>query len=287
MTLFLFTKNHRRKNMRKLLLMALAILTMFGMFSCQTENTERDTLVVGLEAAYAPFNWMVSEGNQYDEAYPLADTNNFVDGYDVQIAKRIAEALDMELVIRAVEWDGLIPSLTNTEEIDLIIAGMSPTAERAQTVSFTEAYYSSTHVIVLRADSTYAQASSINDFEGASVVAQLSTIYDDLIPQMTGVTHEDPLSDVPTIITGINNNRYDATVLELPVAIAVTESNPNLTYIEFEEGSGFNVSYEDRDVSIALRQGETNLLEQINEILSQISVEDRENIMLDAIGRQP
>jgi ABC-type amino acid transport substrate-binding protein len=273
--------------MRKLALMALAILTMFGMFSCQTENTERDTLIVGLEAAYAPFNWMVSEGNQYDEAYPLADTNNFVDGYDVQIARRIAEALDMDLVIRAVEWDGLIPSLTNTEEIDLIIAGMSPTAERAQTVSFTDAYYSSTHVIVLRTDSTYVGATSIDDFEGASVVGQLSTIYDDLIPQMTGVTHEDPLSDVPTIITGINNNRYDATVLELPVAIAVTESNPNLTYIEFEQGLGFNVSFEDRDVSIALRQGETDLLEQINEILSQISVEDRETIMLDAIGRQP
>lgn len=273
--------------MKRVLLMAMAILTMFGMFSCQTQNTERDTIVVGLEAAYTPFNWMVSENYAYSQAYPLADSNAYVDGYDVQIARQIAESLDMTLMIKAVEWDGLIPSLTNTQDIDLIIAGMSPTAQRAETVAFTDAYYASTHVVVLRTDSIYINAQSINDFQGASIVAQLSTIYDDVVDQMSGVIHEDPLSDVPTIITGINNQRYDATILELPVAIAVTESNPNLTYITFDQETGFNVSYEDRVVSIALRQDDTDLLDQINDILSQITEEDRENMMLEAIERQP
>jgi len=271
--------------MKKLLLVAIAIISSFGILSCQ--NNERDTLVVGLEAAYAPFNWTVLEGSSYDEAYPLSGTNQYVDGYDVQIAKMIAEELDMELEIKAVEWDGLISSLTNTEDIDLIIAGMSPTAARAETVLFTDEYYASTHVIVLRTDSAYANATSINDFQGANVVGQLSTIYDDVIEQMDGVNHADPLADVPTIITAINSGIYDATVLELPVAIAVIENNPDLTYIEFEPGQGFNVSYEDRVVSIALRQDQQALAEQINAILETISLEDREALMLDAIERQP
>lgn len=274
--------------MKRVLLLALATLLSIGIVSCQSnESNERETLVVGMEAAYAPFNWTVYEGNQYEEAYPLDGTNNYVDGYDVQIAILIAQALDMDLIIKSVEWDGLIPSLNNTKEIDLIIAGMSPTASRAQTVNFTDEYYSSTHVIVLRKDSPYINATSINDFDGAIMVGQLSTIYDDLIDQMPGVNHEDPLADVPTIITGLNSGIYDGTVLELPVAMAATESNPNLTYIEFQQGQGFNVSYEDKAVSIALRQEDEDLLSQINEILSNISYETRESLMLDAIERQP
>lgn len=273
--------------MKKVLTLFVAIILALGILSCQSNNDERDVLIVGLEAAYAPFNWSVQEASAHDEAYPLEDSNLFVDGYDVQIARRIADELDMDLVIKAVEWDGLIPSLTSTEEIDLIIAGMSPTADRAQTVSFTDEYYISTHVVLLSQDSDYISATTINDFEGASVVGQISTIYDDVIEQMNGAIHEDALPDVPTIITAINQGTYDATIVELPVAIAITQTNPNLTYIEFEESDGFNVSYEDKAVSIALRQSDTQLLDQINLILSGISEETRENLMLEAIERQP
>ncbi|QWB99480.1 transporter substrate-binding domain-containing protein [Mycoplasmatota bacterium] len=276
--------------MKRILLVAFALLFTLGITACQDtnqDNNERETIVVGMEAAYAPFNWTVSENDRYEDAYPLDGTNSYVDGYDVQIAIMIAEALDMNLVIKAVEWDGLIPSLNNTSEIDLIIAGMSPTAERAQSVNFTSAYYSSTHVVVLKADSEYANAQSIDDFDGASMVGQLNTIYDDVINQMSGAIHEDPLTDVPTIITAINNDRYDGTVLELPVALAVIETNPDLTYIEFSEGNGFTVSFEDKDVSIALRQTDTELLGQINSILEDITNQERETIMADAINRQP
>lgn len=274
--------------MKKLLLFLSSILLFIGVISCQNTNSQNDDqLVVGMEAAYAPFNWTVSSGAQSDLAYPLDGSNNYVDGYDVQIAKLIAKELNKTLVIKAVEWEGLVPSLSNTKDIDLIIAGMSPTAYRAETVNFTDAYYSSTHVVVLRKDSPFVNAESINDFTGASIVGQITTIYDSLIDQMIGARHANPLGDVPTIITGINNSRYDATILELPVAIAVCESNSNLTYIEFTLDNGFNVSYEDKVVSIALRKSDEDLLTLINSVLNNLSNDDRENIMLDAIGRQP
>lgn len=269
-----------------LLLLGVVIVGCDQSTEASTTN-EREQIVVGMEAAYAPFNWTIDEAGAFEGAVPIFGTNNYVDGYDVMIAQLIADGLDMDLVIKAVEWDGLIPSLVTSEEIDLIIAGMSPTAERAETVAFTDAYYQSTHVIVLRSDSTYASATSIDDFAGANAVAQLSTIYDDLVVQLTGATHANPLADVPTIITAINQGTYDLTILELPVALAVVETNPELTYIEFSEGNGFDVSYEDSAVAIALRQGEDDLLQAINAILAELTETEREELMSEAISRQP
>lgn len=283
--------------MKRIILGMLLLLLSFMFVACgdseSTTNEDaqatdvRDTLVVGMEAAYAPFNWTVSESNAFDGAVQLNGSSNYVDGYDVMVASYIADALDLELVIKAVEWDGLIPSLVTSEEIDLIIAGMSPTAQRAQTVAFTSEYYASTHVVVLRSDSAYANATSIDDFDQASVVAQISTIYDDLASQLTNATHENPLSDVPTIITAINQGTYDLTILELPVAMAVVETNPNLTYITFGEGNGFDVSYEDAVVSIALRLDESDLLDDINTVLESLTDAERETMMAEALSRQP
>lgn len=285
--------------MRRILFTMLILLLGVATLSCSSDSDisvdednydaimERGYIVVGMECAYAPFNWTVTEDSAYDAAVPIDGTSSYADGYDVSIAQLIADGLGVDLVVKAVDWSGLIPSLAETAEIDLIIAGMSPTAERAQTVSFSDSYYQSTHVVVLRSDSEYADATSIDDFSGASVVAQMSTIYDDLVDQLTGATHENPLDDVPTIITAINAGTYDATILELPVAIALVESNPELTYIEFADDSSFDVSYEDSAVSIALRQSDVTLLDEINTILATISDETRETLMLEAISRQP
>jgi ABC-type amino acid transport substrate-binding protein len=275
--------------MKRIILIVLTLVIALVVVGCtgETSTTTKETLIVGMEAGYAPFNWTVDEQGAFSEAVAISGQNAFVDGYDVSIAKIIAEELDMDLVIKAVEWDGLILSLVESQEIDLIIAGMSPTADRALTVDFTDEYYQSTHVVVLKSDSVFANATSINDFSGARAVGQIQTIYDDLIVQLAGAVHENPLSDVPTIITAINQGTYDLTILELPVAMAVVETNPALTYIEFDENNGFDISYEDSAVAIALRKGESELLLAINQILATISSEERENLMADAITRQP
>ena len=87
-----------------------------------------DTLRVGMECGYAPYNWQQTDANEFTA--PIADGNGYADGYDVQIALRIAQALNMDLEVVKTDWDGLIPSL-NAGNIDLIIAGMSPRAFRS------------------------------------------------------------------------------------------------------------------------------------------------------------
>ena len=112
--------------MKRILAVLILVLTVsFMLVGCNKTTNETQRLVVGMECDYSPFNY--TETEKTDNNVPIENVpGGFADGYDVRIAKKIAEALGMELVIRAYEWTGLIPAL-NANEIDLIIAGMSDT----------------------------------------------------------------------------------------------------------------------------------------------------------------
>jgi putative lysine transport system substrate-binding protein len=276
--------------MKRIFLSVLLFVFVLGLVSCGSTNEfDVDTqteIVVGLEAAYAPFNWATPDQNDFTVELD-GQSGMYVDGFDVVMAREIADELGLDLVVKAIEWDGLIPALLSGE-IDLIIAGMSPTAERAQTVNFTDEYYRSEQVIVVNTDGDYSDATSLTDFSGARIVAQLGTLQDDLITQIENVIHLDALNDYPTLTTALTNEAADGFVAELPVAQGVVQSNPDqFTYISFADGSGFTVSAEDVAVAVALRQEDLSLLALINDILAGISRETRNDYMEAALSRQP
>ena len=131
----------------KRILTALLVLMLFGCAGgASNNNTDDNTLRVGMECNYAPFNWTQVEAS--DTALPISSVD-FCDGYDVQIAQYIANKLGMALEIYAIEWDGLIPAL-DAGTVDAIIAGMSPTAEREEQIDFTDVYYSSNLVVIYK-----------------------------------------------------------------------------------------------------------------------------------------
>ncbi len=267
------------KKITKLLSFIIMFALVAVLAGCKKQPVDnRPTFTVGMECAYAPFNW--TENVKSDTNYPIDGTSFYAEGYDVQMAKKIADELGYRLVIKAIEWDGLIPAL-QAGQIDAIIAGMSDTEERRVNVDFTAAYYRSTHVLVMDKNSQYVNGKTLNDFAGANVVGQIETLYDSLIDQLVGVNHLTPLGDVPTIITSINSKRADITILEEPVAKGVIETNPNLTYIKLT--SGFNVSEEDVCVAIAVAKGNVELQEKVNNVLNSISEADRNAIMDQAI----
>lgn len=265
--------------MKKFLSLIVVLLVLVSLIGCEEPDTT-ETFIVGMECGYPPFNW--TENEKTDTNYPIYNSNLYAEGYDVQMAKIIAEKLNKKLVIKAIDFGGLISAL-ESGQIDAIIAGMSDTEERRANVDFTSSYYRSTHVLVMDADSQYINGKTLNDFAGANVIGQKETLYDDLIDQLVGVNHLTPLGDVPTIITSITSKRADITILEEPVAKGVVQTNPHLTYITLEEG--FEVSEEDVCVAIAIRKNETSLKEQINKILNDISDTERNTLMEEAISR--
>ena len=242
-----------------------------------------EVLRVGMECAYAPYNWQQMDQTEYTA--PIADGNGYADGYDVQIALRIAQALGMELEVVKTDWEGLIPSLLSGN-IDLIIAGMSPTADRKMTIDFTDNYYQSELVVVVRADSAYANAASLSDLSGAVICAQLDTLHDTVVEQIPGVIHDTPRDTFPAMIVALNAGAIDGYVAERPGAEADVMANPGLTYIQFAEGQGFEASADDTAIAIGLVYG-SPYKDAINEALAALSEEERVQIMVDATARQP
>ena len=261
-----------------------ALFALMLVISCMPVHAEgtNGTLKVGMECGYAPFNWM--QPNETEFTAPVQG-GGYADGYDVQIARQIADALNMELVIVKTEWDGLAMAV-QSGAIDAIIAGMSPTAQRRMTLDFTDHYYQSELVVVVRKDGAYANATKLSDLSGANIVAQLNTFHDTVVEQIPGVKHGMPMETFPAMIVALQSGAIDGYVAERPGAVADTTANPDLTFVNFEAGQGFVASEDDTAVAIGLAIG-SPLLSQINDVLATIDQATREQLMLDATARQP
>jgi ABC-type amino acid transport substrate-binding protein len=164
--------------MRKIIA-TLSVLTLL-LAGCAPASND-DTIIVGLECNYAPFNWTQIESEA--PAVKIEGDAAYCDGYDIAIAQAIADGLNKTLIVKKIAWEGLEPAL-NSNEIDMIVAGMTDTAERRESVSFSSPYYASDMVLIVRKDSLYASAKSLADFSGAKVIAQLSTFHDDIVDQI-------------------------------------------------------------------------------------------------------
>lgn len=264
------------KNLRNVVALTLALIVMLGSVAFA------DTLRVGMECNYAPFNWTQAEDSE--TAVPIA-AGGFADGYDVRIAQRIADALGMELEVVKIEWDGLTMALMSGK-IDAIIAGMSPTEERKMTIDFSEPYYESDLVVVVRADGEYADAASLADFAGARITGQLNTFHYTVIDQIPDVKQQTAMETFPAMIVALNAGAIDGYISERPGAVSAVASNPELTFVSFAEGAGFEASPEDVAVAVGLVKG-SELAEPINAALAEISREERQQIMDDAVASQP
>ena len=248
----------------------------------EATGNENDVLKVGMEAAYAPFNW--TQLDDSNGGVPIQENEEFAGGYDVEIAKKIAEGLGKELVIVKTEWDGLIPAL-ETGVVDAIIAGMSPTAERAESIDFTVPYYKSELVMVVKKGSQYENATSIQDFSGAKITGQQGTFHPTVIEQIDGVVKDTDMADFSAMRVALESGIIDGYVSERPEGVSAQEANDNFVMIEFEDG--FTVSDEDVAVAAGIKKGNEEMVEKINDILEKISEEERNEIMEQAIKNQP
>lgn len=269
--------------MKKLLALVCLFVLTIGASACG--STEK-TLIVGMECAYAPFNW--TETKKSETNVSIIGTNQYAEGYDVQIARLIANELGYKVQIRALDWKGLIPSL-QAGTIDLVIAGMSPTEERKVDIDFTNPYYVSEHVVVCKKTNDLAKIDDVSKLKGFAVVGQAGTLYETIALGIDGNTASSNLykGTVPEILADLNANLIDGTVLELPVAKGVLAADSTLTLVQFASGKGFVVDPDDKVVSIGVaKERKDGLLAKVNEALAKITEEKRVEIMETAVNNQ-
>lgn len=251
--------------------------------SAANGSADSETFVVGMEAGYPPFNW--TQNDDSNGAVKIDGADGYANGYDVQMAQKVADGLGKELVIVKTEWDGLVPALISSK-IDAIVAGMSPTEERKEAIDFSDSYYTTELVLVVKADGAYADATTLADFADAKVTAQLNTLHYGVIDQIEGVQKQPAMDSFTSMRVALESGTIDAYVSERPEAISASAANSAFKMIELDETDTFELSAADSEIAIGLIK-ESELKDQINEILSGITEEERIQMMDEAIQNQP
>ena len=289
--------------MKKRLLSAAALAMVFAMAVTGCSSSEGETttgeettngetaeddnvLTVAMECGYAPYNW--TQPTDANGAVQIKDSPDYAYGYDVMMAKHIAEELGMELEIVKLDWDSLVPAV-QSGTVDCVIAGQSITAERQEMVDFTEPYYYATIVTLTKNDSPYASATSVADLAGATCTSQQNTIwYDICLPQIPDANILPAQESAPAMLVALDSGRCDIVVTDQPTGLAATVAYPDFELLDFTGTEGeFEVSDEEINIGISLQKGNTELCDKINSVLSTMTAEDFEEMMNEAIAVQP
>ncbi|EGJ26896.1 ABC transporter substrate-binding protein/permease [Streptococcus porcinus] len=265
--------------MKKLLLAC--FFALFFLFGGNNLAQADNYLRVGMEAAYAPFNW--TQDTDANGAVPIEGTNQYANGYDVQIAKKVAKSLDKKLLVVKTSWTGLIPALTS-KKIDMIAAGMSPTEERKKEITFSDSYYTSEPVIVVKADSKFAKAKSLADFVGAKITAQQGVWHVNLIPQIKGVKAQTPMGDFSQMRQALSSGVIDGYISERPEAMTAQNANSSFKMVTLK--NGFTVNSSDAAIAVGMRKDDSRI-NQINQVLTGLSPKDRLSLMDKMVTLQP
>ena len=288
--------------MKKMICWLIAVMMVLSMAACSAPQGEKPTgdnvpgsndniLTVGMECAYAPYNW--TQMDDSNGAVPIVNNpGTYANGYDVQIAKKIAEAMGWGIEVMALEWGGLTPAL-EAGIIDVAIAGQSMTAERMAEVDMAGPYYYATIVCLARAGTPQASATSISQLTG-TCTSQSGTIwYDTCLPQITGAQLQAPAADAPAMIMALESSMVDFICTDLPTANGAVAKNPNLVVLNFSGTAGDFVfaseaeRAENVNIGVSVKKGNTELQNMLNTFLAGMSVEEFNDIMEYAISIQP
>ena len=286
--------------MKKILCILMAIAMLAALTACnsakpsQKENIpggKDHILTVGMECAYAPYNW--TQMDDSNGAVPIVNNpGTYANGYDVMIAKRIADYYGWDLEVMALEWDGLHPAL-NAGTIDVAIAGQSMTADRMAEVDMAGPYYYATIVCLTKAGTPQAAATAIADLTG-TCTSQSGTIwYDTCLPQIEGAQIQSPAASAPDMITALATGMVDFVCTDLPTADGAVAKNPNLVVLNFAgtEGDFRFATEEERaenvNIGVSVGKGNTELQQMLDTYLDTMTEEDFNRIMNEAIAIQP
>ncbi|NLY76498.1 MAG: transporter substrate-binding domain-containing protein [Tissierellia bacterium] len=207
-------------------------------------------IILGTSADYPPF-----------EFHKVIDGKDEIVGFDIEIAKYIADQLGVELEIKDMDFDKLLGGLS-TGMLDIVIAGMNPDPEREKEANFTDIYYESAHSVLIHKENA-DKIVKVEDLNGKSIGVQIGTTQEELAK--TTIENADvlSLSSNPDIVMNLKTKKIDCAIMEEPVAKSFAAANDDLMVVE-----GISLSAGSEGVAIAVKKGNDQLTEKLNEILA-------------------
>ncbi|MBR2048517.1 MAG: transporter substrate-binding domain-containing protein [Oscillospiraceae bacterium] len=278
--------------MKRILALVLALTMAMALAACGgTEDTgikgvSDGVLTVGMECAYAPYNWQQPDDS--NGAVPISNVpGSYANGYDVMMAKKLCEANGWELEIKMMDWDSLVPAV-QTGDIDCAIAGQSMTAERAEQVDFAGPYLYASIVCVAKADSALASATGISQLSGTCTSQRGTVWYEECLPQIAGADIQAAQDTAPAMLMALETGAVDFICTDMPTAQGAVIVYPDLVILDFTGSEdNFQVSDEEINIGISIQKGNTALLEAMNAVLSKMTADDFNALMAEAVAIQP
>lgn len=220
-------------------------------------------LVIGTSADFPPYEFHLAK-----------DGSDKIVGFDVAIGQEIAKDLGVQLEIKDMKFDGLLAAL-DSGNVDIVLAGMTPTDERKQSTDFSEIYYRAEQGVIVRAADA-AKYVSADSLAKAVIGAQKGAIQVGIakkdIKKMADTKADNPevkeLGKVADLVLELKNKKIDAIVVETEVAKAYASANPDLAVAPFvfpdSEGGS----------AVAVKKGNKALLDAVNATLARLQKEN-------------
>ena len=269
-----------------LLVLMLSVAFVFANGSKEASSSSSNTLKVAMECGYAPYNW--TQTTDANGAVKISGSTEYAYGYDVMMAKLIAEKLGKDLEIVKLDWDSLVPAV-QSGTVDCVIAGQSITSDRLQMVDFTTPYYYASIVCLVNEGSKYENAQGISDLKGAVCTSQQNTVwYDVCLPQIEDANILPAQESAPAMLVALSAGRVDLICTDMPTAQAALVAYPSFRLLDFTESDdNFVVSQEEINIGISVSKNNPELTAAINEVLATLTVDDCNKMMDEAISVQP
>ena len=234
------------KNLKKIMALTLAILFVFSLAACGKSDSltvEEGKLTMATNASFPPYEFY--EGDD-------------IVGIDAEIAKLIADKLDLELEIADVEFDSIIPGV-QSGKYDMGMAGMTVTDERKEKVNFSDSYAKGVQVVIVPEDSAIA---SIDDLDGKKIGVQQSTTGDIYASEDYGEENVTKYANGNLAVEALKAGKVDCVIIDNEPAKAYVKANTGLKILE--------TSYADEDYAISFNKDNTELQKKVNDALKEL-----------------
>lgn len=267
------------KKMKNLMALVLALLMVVSLVACGSkDDAGKDDepksaieeikaagkLVVGTSADYPPY-----------EFHTEIDGKDTIVGFDIDIAKYIADDLGVELEIVDMNFDNLLMSLDN-DEFDMVIAGLTKDEKRALTTDFSKPYLESKNLILVRT-ADEAKYTNLESLKGAKAGAQTGTIPYDRCVTYCGEATTTGLAKVQDLVMELKANKLDVVMLDYMTVLTYADVHDDLSAVDVgipSDGEGY---------SVAIKKGNTELVTYVDSVLDKLAADNKiEQFIVDA-----
>lgn len=238
---------------------ATAMLAVSSLAGCSPKG---GTITMATNAEFPPFEYVTSKDNALLDVYS---------GVDVAIGLAIADELGKTLVIDNMEFTSVLTAVPQ-DKADFAAAGMTIKPDRLESMDFSITYYTAQQAIIVSADNETihaaedlitAKVAAVNGYTGYEVCLDL------------GIQNLETFTRGTDAVMQLKSGRIDAVVIDLHTANSFAAQNEDLKVVYDEE------NFDKEEYAIAVKKGNTELLNTINKVLQRLLDEGQINAWAD------